>query len=288
MLVRKATKEDSEDLFIWRNDPVTRSVSFSSTKIKKPNHNSWFKESLESKTRVLFIGEVDNQKVGVCRFDKASDGESASISINLNPSARSKGLSVNFLNAAINKYVKYNKINIIAGVKKTNDISLKIFKKAGFHQKSYFDEDVELILPIKFLQFKSIGMSQAKALYDLLKEREHSISHKKIPTLVEHNKFVANHPYLHWLMIVHNKKNIGSVYIQNNNSIGLNIKKNYTEPHFISQIIEHISKNFTPMEAVNSQIPDYFYLNTSLSNQRLIEVYKALGIKGIQVSHKLP
>ena len=253
MLVRKATKEDSEDLFIWRNDPVTRSVSFSSTKIKKPNHNSWFKESLESKTRVLFIGEVDNQKVGVCRFDKASDGESASISINLNPSARSKGLSVNFLNAAIKKYIQYNKINIIAGVKKTNDISLKIFKKAGFHQKSYFDEDVELILPF-----------------------------------MEHNEFVANHPYLHWLMIAHNKKNIGSVYIQNNNSIGLNIKKNYTEPHFISQIIEHISKNFTPMEAVNSQIPDYFYLNTSLSNQRLIEVYKALGIKGIQVSHKLP
>lgn len=288
MLIRKATENDSEDLFIWRNDPVTRSMSFSSTKIKKPNHNSWFKESLKSNSRTLFIGEFANQKVGICRFDKTIDGESAHISINLNPSARSKGLSVNFLNAAINKYIKYNKIDIIAGVKKTNNISLKIFKKAGFHQKSYFDEDIELILPIKFLQFKSIEISQAKALYDLLKEREHSISHKKMPTLIEHNEFVANHPYLHWLMIVHDKKNIGSVYVQNNNSVGLNIKKKYTEPHFISQIIQHISKNFTPMDAVNSQVPDYFYVNTSSSNQRLIEVYKALGIKDIQVTHKLP
>ena len=58
-------------------------------------------------------------------------------------------------------------------------------------------------------------------LYELLKKREKTISHKILPSFKEHTHFVRNHPYRIWYLIKSKNQFIGSVYLLNNNCLGI-------------------------------------------------------------------
>ena len=166
-------------------------------------------------------------------------------------------------------------------------MSIKLFEKVGFYRLKKTKDYLIYILPKHKLQFKNVEISKIdiKILYDLLKTRKYNISHQQIPTFAEHLDFVSHSPYLHWKIIFHKNKPIGTIYIQKNNSIGLNL--NSFKEDWIYQIIFYIKSNFIPKDALPSLIPSYFYINVPASNKKLIKYLKKYNLKDIQVSYKI-
>lgn len=64
---------------------------------------------------------------------------------------------------------------------------------------------------------------QCPFLYRLLKFRpkEACISHEEMPTYREHRAFVFERPYTAWYIITRNGRSAGSVYLTNNDEIGV-------------------------------------------------------------------
>ena len=120
MKIREANIDDSNDIFEWRNDPITRQMSFDSDVVTFSTHNKWFENSLHNKNRYLLIVE---------------EKSTAEININLNPLERGKRFystviskSISYFNIINNKRIK----TIIAKIKKKNIASKRSFMKCGF------------------------------------------------------------------------------------------------------------------------------------------------------------
>ena len=77
------------------------------------------------------------------------------------------------------------------------------------------------------IEFCSVLTKDIRFLYQLLKERDPraNISHKKMPSYSEHEKFVKSKPYDKWYIIKLKNKKIGSIYLTAQNEIGIFIKK---------------------------------------------------------------
>ena len=131
--IRSAKENDSKDIFEWRNDELTRQMSNTSEIIEWENHSRWYSNSLDSESRILLICEDDrNEKIAIIRFDISESN--AVISINLNPTQRSKGLAKSCLIKSIEFFSKqYIEIkNLIAEIKADNIASQKTFLGIGF------------------------------------------------------------------------------------------------------------------------------------------------------------
>ena len=133
--VREANIDDSNEIFEWRNDPITRQMSFNSNVVNYTTHKKWFKKSLHNTNRYLLIVEKKGRKISVVRFDIEEEKNSAEISINLNPLERGKRLSsavlfksISYFNIINDKKIK----TIIAKIKKKNIASKRSFIKCGF------------------------------------------------------------------------------------------------------------------------------------------------------------
>ena len=76
-------------------------------------------------------------------------------------------------------------------------------------------------------RLKKVTISDTDFLFQLLSERSstESISHKKIPTKLQHKNFIKSNPYNKWYIILRDGKKIGSVYLTEINEIGIWVKK---------------------------------------------------------------
>ena len=139
----------------------------------------------------------------------------------------------------------------------------------------------------KHVTFESVlkNDEHIKALYGLLKERNHSISHNELPSFEEHEKFVYSNPYRYWYLIFSGDSVAGSFNVKFDNSIGLNAK--YHTYELIGTIIAFIRKNLTPCEASSSLVPPYFYVNVASSNTELQNLLGQMDLSPIQVSFKI-
>ena len=136
--IRSAEENDSKDIFEWRNDPDSISMSLSSKTITWDEHIKWYGSALQNKNILITVCElndVQNLEIGMVRFDFNTLRNNAVISINLNPIARGKSMGQYCLRAAIHFMQKNNKkfIKIIADIKRENVASIKSFKNAGFY-----------------------------------------------------------------------------------------------------------------------------------------------------------
>ncbi len=132
MKIYRARQEDSEDILAWRNDPVSCSMFKSTEIVTLEEHKKWFQRILEDQNRYLFIASEGENKIGVCRFDLSDDKAVAEVSINLNPIMRGKGFSYKLLSGAISEFRKIHNVELVAIIKKVNQISVKCFDKCGF------------------------------------------------------------------------------------------------------------------------------------------------------------
>lgn len=148
--VRKATEKDIDDLFEWANDPITRKNSYNQEKIDYDSHVKWVVNKLSDSDCLFLIFEnIKSQKIGFVRFDR-DEQKNWVISINIAPSQRGKGYSVELLRRAIRYFTNKRGYELIkAYIKKINAASIKAFERAGFEvQKEVEFKSVESILMI--------------------------------------------------------------------------------------------------------------------------------------------
>lgn len=127
----------------------------------------------------------------------------------------------------------------------------------------------------KKIKFKKVGNNDLDFLYDLLKYRDENsnISHKKMPTFLQHKKFVNSKPYGYWYIILQDNEKIGSVYITVINEIGLHLKQEFNNLKLEKQIL-----NLLMLKHPKTR----FLININPKNKKRIDFLKKNGFKLIQ------
>jgi hypothetical protein len=125
--------------------------------------------------------------------------------------------------------------------------------------------------------------NQIDYLYDLLISRIYTISHERNPTREEHERFVRNHPYRHWDIVLCRGQRTGCVYVQYDNSIGLNGVDDLSSV-MLRELIELIREKYQPLPAEKSQRFRDFYFNVAINNVSLQEKLIKVGYKVSQVT----
>jgi RimJ/RimL family protein N-acetyltransferase len=129
--LRPATRADGRALWRWRNDPATRRASFDGREVTLEKHARWIDESLARSDRRIWIVTAAGLNVGMVRLDL--EGPTASVSINLAPEARGRGLGPAALRAlAAEAFGPLGLHTLRARVKRNNRASVGAFRKAGF------------------------------------------------------------------------------------------------------------------------------------------------------------
>jgi RimJ/RimL family protein N-acetyltransferase len=128
--LRAARPEDAQLLFDWRNDPVTRAYSKTSTPISWEQHTAWYAQSLGNPNRLIFIAMTDGQPVGVIRGDREQAGWVLSWSIG--SAYRGRGL----LRLMILAVLPHFSGVVRAEIKADNIASMKAARSAGMTLRS--------------------------------------------------------------------------------------------------------------------------------------------------------
>ena len=283
--IRPADLNDCKSLFDWLSDELSRTMFFNGSSQSIEEHEVWFKNSLCNVDRVLYVGELGYKKLGVCRFDFMESEMLAEVSINMNPSMRGSGLEEKFLLESIESYLEKNKYNLLAKVKPNNLTSLNVFKSAGFESFASDESMIVLRRDFKEVSFKEVNGQDAKVLLKLLENRDYSISYLNLPSKNDHLLFVKSKPYRYWAIVLEDNFPVGTVYIQSNNSIGLNLLQQ--KKPLMHKILRHIKTSFNPLKEVKSKTPPYFYVNISYANNKLGKILCELDALPIQVSYKI-
>ena len=138
------------------------------------------------------------------------------------------------------------------------------------------------------ISFKAIesppSENEVNILYDLLCKRNNFISHRSMPLFEDHETFVKSEPYRIWYLVYSDKEAIGSFYISNQNSIGINIE-NHQKIELIDKIIKYIEETYLPMPLIKSIRTDKFHINVPPTNRFLINSLDQLSKKLIQITY---
>ena len=129
-------------------------------------------------------------------------------------------------------------------------------------------------------QLLSVRKSDCPFLFELLKERESKakISHRKMPTYNNHVKFVMSKPYAKWYIIKNQDERIGSVYLSNQDEIGISLKK-VNQGNGVGKII---------LELLMKKNPRKRYLaNINPKNGKLIRFFEKNQFKLLQYTYEL-
>lgn len=153
--ISRAGPDDLSDVFLWRNDPVSRQQSLNSQLISWREHKDWFEKVLGSEECCLLMcfSESLQTKIGVVRFDIV--GNQATVSINLEPTVRGLGLGTRCLSKAIDYFCcRFLSINCLkAMIVTSNKASRVVFKKIGFECVVSNDGVDEFCLSINRLDY---------------------------------------------------------------------------------------------------------------------------------------
>ena len=124
--------------------------------------------------------------------------------------------------------------------------------------------------------------SQIEQLYSFLEKRKSSISHRKTPSKVDHTKFVEKHPYLGWYLAYKGDDIICSVYVQSDNSIGVNLLEGFED--CFPDIVKFIKKKHKHLPPIKSIRRNTFLVNVSSQNIKLLKYLNDLNFEEIQRS----
>ena len=127
--LRRATVEDAEMLWLWRNDPITRAQSRNSEPVVWTEHASWLTSALDNPDRRIFVAEHNGTPVGTIRFDRLADQDADEVSIAVAPGQRRTGIGGAMLKAAC---TETHARAIRASVRADNQASRRLFESCGF------------------------------------------------------------------------------------------------------------------------------------------------------------
>ena len=146
IVLRRAELDDSDALFAWRNDPLTRRNSRNTDPVPREDHDRWFARMLERPEGHLCVGEASGERVGVVRFDLLG-ACMFEVSITVAPSLRFRGHGRRLLGIALKTMAP---CVLIAEIKDGNVASKRLFASCGFQLIGYSEDRLgryALILP---------------------------------------------------------------------------------------------------------------------------------------------
>lgn len=138
-----------------------------------------------------------------------------------------------------------------------------------------------------FLEKVVATSEQVKQLYSQLKGRIHNISHNKLPSFDEHAKFVEDNPYREWFIIKREDIDIGSLYVQFDNSIGLYCIEDIS-PSQLQELLKLLIDNIKPLDPIPSVRSGDLFLNIASSDVEMQRKLTSIGYVEIQRSYALP
>jgi hypothetical protein len=140
-------------------------------------------------------------------------------------------------------------------------------------------------MKINKIEFKKVVPCEKQIidLYNLLILRKHKISHEEKPSFYDHEIFVKSKPYRFWYLIYSGQDALGSFYVSNENTIGINIIKNESL-ELISSILDMVKKKHSPLPPIKSIRGSFFSVNVPPSNNFLINSLKKSGAELAQVT----
>ena len=128
-------------------------------------------------------------------------------------------------------------------------------------------------------EFSLIPINSSKKhieiLYNLLKERVHNISHKQLPSYDEHKSFILNHPYREWFLVKNNSTYYGSIYVLDNNCIGINIDTD--NMNIIKKSINWVVSEIKPLPGIKSVRNKDFHININPNNKKMAKLLDNLN-----------
>ena len=137
------------------------------------------------------------------------------------------------------------------------------------------------------LEEVSKNENSIKVLYELLKNRKFNISNKILPSYDDHKSFVLNHPYRKWFFVKKDNHLVGSVYIQYDNSIGINFE--FSKVNFgFEEFIKEIYKTISPLKPQPSKVYSNFFVNVPILNKDLSKWLEEGGCFLSQISYEFP
>ena len=287
--LRHAIEDDVIDIFNWRNDPLALKMSLRQDAISFDAHKKWFDYTLADKKVVMLIGVCNEERIGVCRFSTSDNWDYTDVSININPAYRGKGLGTIFLGQAISVYSQTHTQKLFARIKNSNQASICIFEKCEFRMvlsNSLFST-FQYRAPCDAFSFEKIikNDNQIALLYSLLEQRVHGISHKTLPSFHQHRNFVLSDPYEEWFLVRINQSYVGTVYIKDDNTVGINLVTYSLEN--VCACLNYINEYFFPRKAKASFVPSQFVVNVASSNTTFQKNMKMLGHDEIQTTFRL-
>lgn len=131
-MLRRATASDEGNIFEWRNAAETRRYAFNPDAVAWEDHLRWFRDTLTRTDRYLLIGELDNQPIGVLRYDVVN--EVAEVSIYMVPGYGGRGLGTALLKEGSAWVARHlpQVTTLSAKILPDNIASRKSFAKAGY------------------------------------------------------------------------------------------------------------------------------------------------------------
>ena len=127
-----ANESHSKDIWLWRNDPLTRAMFREYDYVEWNSHKKWYSKMLKDRGHLLLYGLLGENGIGMVRFDRLNK-DIAEVSINLSPDYRKKGLSSALLLKGCKvAFEKLGVMKLFAEIKKDNFASQKAFEKIGF------------------------------------------------------------------------------------------------------------------------------------------------------------
>jgi RimJ/RimL family protein N-acetyltransferase len=140
---RTATLGDAATLLTWRNNSSAREFSMNSEIIPMDEHLMWLSDRLgRTQLEPFLLFAIDGRLVGMSRLDAISGSDYKNeISILVDSDQHGKGIGTRILKIACDFFFDLQPDKtIVANVHRSNFVSQKLFKSAGFKLKTSEDE----------------------------------------------------------------------------------------------------------------------------------------------------
>jgi len=122
-------------------------------------------------------------------------------------------------------------------------------------------------------------------LFELLKGRDYSISHKNMISFEDHIHFARNNPYRKWFIIYKFNRVIGTCYCTYENLLGINL--NVHKVDLYKEIIIELTSCLSPLAPKPSVRNKNFSINIPPNNKILQKALLDLDAIPIQVTYLL-
>lgn len=121
-------------------------------------------------------------------------------------------------------------------------------------------------------------------LYQLLAERpkENFISHEKMPTLEEHEQFIASRPFRLWFLIEVEEFTVGAIEVTDLNEIGIAIFLKCQRWGYATQALNLFLSTHEPLPAIAAKRNGKWLANISTGNAGSKKFFKKLGFTPLQ------